>query len=489
MAEPDADGRGFHGPLCWLVTAVVGLLVGSTLALVIPGDAANHAPVIPLWLVAPFALLLASIALMPFIHAGFWHRHYPDFAFFLGGLIAGYYLLAYRGTEASHEASHDLLHAVTEYYAFIALVGGLFVVSGGILVDLRGRGTPALNTLLLLAGSVLANLVGTTGASMLLIRPFMRVNRGRLRPLHIVLFILIVSNGAGCLTPIGDPPLYLGFLKGVPFFWTLEHLWPDWILVVGLLLAVFYVYDAIVERRQQRTFSPLPTSEEAADLMERQLRSRYGLAISGVGGLVCLALMIAGVFVDPILHRFAKVEGIPVGATLQLLVALTAYLTAPRAILASNDFNFGPVKEVGLLFLGIFVTMVPALSYLGEHGHSFGINSPSAFYYGTGFLSAVLDNAPTYANFLQIALGPKPITPESLRDFLATPDGVIVLDAISTAAVFFGAMTYIGNGPNFMVKAIAESSGVAMPSFFGYLLRAVVILLPVLVIHWIVFIR
>jgi Na+/H+ antiporter NhaD/arsenite permease-like protein len=468
---------------------VIGLVAGSALALAVPGQAANHAPVIPLWLVAPFALLLASIALMPFIHSRFWHRHYPDFAFVLGGLIAGYYLFAYRGTDAAHEASHDLLHAVIEYYAFIALVGGLFIVSGGILVDLRGRGTPPLNTLLLLAGSLLANLVGTTGASMLLIRPFMRVNRGRLRPLHIVLFILIVSNGGGSLTPIGDPPLYLGFLKGVPFFWTLEHLWQDWLLVVGLLLAVFYGYDAMVERRRQQTFSPLPTSEEAADLMEHQLRSDYGLRVSGASGLLFLTLMVAGVFVDPLLHRFAKIEGIPVGATLQVLIALAAYLTAPRAILAANDFNLGPVKEVGLLFLGIFITMVPALSYLGEHGHSFGINSPSAFYYGTGFLSAVLDNAPTYANFLQIALGPKPITPESLRAFLATPEGVIVLDAISTAAVFFGAMTYIGNGPNFMVKAIAESSGVAMPSFFGYLRWTLLILLPVLIIHWVVFIR
>jgi Na+/H+ antiporter NhaD/arsenite permease-like protein len=480
-----------HGPKLWAASGIAGLALGALASLLLPAAIHDGHPVTPVWLVAPFVLLLASIALMPFVSAHFWHRHYPDFAFVLGGFVAGYYLAAYRqpapGGHLPYGAEH-MLHAALEYYSFIALVGGLFVVSGGILVDIRGRGRPLVNTAILGGGAVLANIIGTTGASMLLIRPFMRVNRGRLRPIHIVLFIFIVSNCGGSLTPVGDPPLYLGFLKGVPFFWTLEHLWEDWLLVIGSLLAVFYAIDRFYCGRRP-TIAPVVTEDEAQNLIEAEIRLPLGLHLSGLRSMVALVLMIAAVFIDPVLKVYAGIEGYPVGATFQIVVAVVAYFAANRTILKQNDFNFGPVREVGLLFFGIFLTMAPALSYLAAHGRELGIDSPTAFYFGTGALSAFLDNAPTYVNFLQLAFGSTPIDRPGILNFVAEPRGVLILDAISTGAVFFGAMTYIGNGPNFMVKAIAESEAVPMPSFFGYIGRAVAILLPVLVLHWFVFIR
>jgi Na+/H+ antiporter NhaD/arsenite permease-like protein len=442
-------------------------------------------------------LLLASIALMPFVSTRLWHLHFPDFAFFLGGITTGYYLLGFNVPDPAHHGmtygQYHMLHAGLEYYSFIALVGGLYIVSGGILVDIRGYSGPFKNTCILGIGAVLANIVGTTGASMLLIRPFMRINRGRLLPIHVVFFIFIVSNCGGALTPIGDPPLYLGFLKGVPFTWTMTHLWKDWLLVVGTLLLVFYCVDRFYVGRRPvpQTFSPLPTLDEAGNLMEAEIRAKPGLRISGAVGLAALVLMIGGVFIDPAILKWgpAGLRGLPVGATFQILVAAAAYFLAPRGILKQNDFNFGPVKEVGLLFLGIFATMQPALAYLGAHGKDLGLDSATAYYFGTGTLSAFLDNAPTYLNFLQIALGEAAITRENVLAFIATDRGALLLHAISNAAVFFGAMTYIGNGPNFMVKAIAESEGVRMPSFLHYVLLAVMILLPVLLLHWAVFIR
>jgi Na+/H+ antiporter NhaD/arsenite permease-like protein len=532
--------RGFHGPRCWVASAILGLLLGLAWGAALPpasgaADAVAHdfrikettpagevreslpsgdvipwsdtpaasiapddgahapghhaAPPIPLSVCIPFGLLLASIALMPFISARFWHDHYPDFAFLLGSLVAGYYLGALGGF-----GRHALLHALIEYYSFIALIGGLFVVSGGILIHVNTRATPLANTLLLAFGAVLANIVGTTGASMLLIRPFMRMNAGRLRPIHVVLFIFIISNCAGCLTPIGDPPLYLGYLKGVPFEWTLVHLWPMWALCIGMLLAIFFVIDARI---------PPAASSSRSDQYATTER-RAPLTVKGGPAFVCLALMVAGVFIDPLLKKHAGIEGIPVGATFQLIVAAVAYALANPDIHDENAFSFGPVKEVAMLFVGIFLTMIPALGYLSANAGELGVETPTQFYFFTGSLSAVLDNAPTYLNFGQAALGllHLPLNAEGLDRFIHNDfevvhasgevvkfHGMVLLEAISLGAVFFGAMTYIGNGPNFMVKAISEAAGVRMPSFFGYLARAVLILLPVLVVVWAVFIR
>lgn len=442
-------------------------------------DDHGPAPIIPLWLAIPFVTLLLSIALMPFVSEPIWHRHFADFAFFLGGITLAYYLAAFDQPDYFHGLSYgqyQMLHVGLEYYQFIALIGGLYVASGGILIDVQGRGRPAINTAMLAFGAVIANIVGTTGASVLLIRPFMRVNRGRLKPMHVVMFIFIVSNCGGCLTPIGDPPLYLGFLKGVPFEWTLINLWPMWLACVGMLLAIFFVLDTRI--------GPPEEDEAPADEPVR-------VRISGLSGFIALGLIIAGVFLDPTLKRFTSAfEGVPLGATFQILVAAGAYAVASRENLKANEFTFFPVKEVGLLFVGIFTTMAPALGYLAEHGDQLGLETPTRFYFATGLLSGFLDNAPTYLNFLQVAFASLhiPLNPENVHEFLATERGHAYLAAISLGAVFFGAMTYIGNGPNFMVRAIAESSGLKMPSFFGYVMRALVTLLPVLVVIWLVFV-
>jgi len=529
----------FEGPIVWIVALVVGLGLGFALTKILPPEyaAANNSapaatptapapipaeqavpadptsqpaaspqpqkPRISLILCIPFALLLGCIALMPFVNMHFWHHHFPDISFFLGGIVTGYYLNAFNLPDFNHGLTYgqySMLHAVIEYYSFIALVGGLFVVSGTILIELRGRATPGLNTALLLFGALLANLVGTTGASMLLIRPFLRINQGRLRPIHVVLFIFIVSNCGGALTPIGDPPLYLGYLKGVPFAWPVQNLAGEWAFVVGLLLVIFYAIDRSIAKKEKREFGQHPSSTQGSRDSDNDPRSqttptsghaRFGFSIRGGVGIACLALMVFGVFIDPIVKSLAAtlpaLQGYPLGATFQLAVATFAFILAPRAILDANQFSFFPVKEVGLLFLGIFLTMVPALGFLAANGSKLGVNSPTTFYFATGALSAILDNAPTYLNFLQIAFGDTEITPSAIRVWLQTHEHVLDLRAISAAAVFFGAMTYIGNGPNFMVKAIAEASLVKMPSFFGYLGLALMILLPVLVANWALF--
>ncbi len=485
---------GFQGPWCWLVTTAAGAILGGAAPLLMPATYVDGRPLMPVWLVAPFAVLLLSIATMPFISGRIWHSHFPDFAFFLGSFVAAYYLLGYhRPAEHSHGLSYgaaEMLHAAEEYLAFVAVVLGLYVVSGGVLIEVRRRGTPLVNTLLLGVGAILANLVGTTGASMLLIRPFMRINTGRLRPIHIVLFIFVVSNCGGCLTPIGDPPLYLGFIKGVPFSWTARNLWPNWLLVNGCLLGIFYLID--------RRIGPAVNPPQPAEL-------RGGIRVRGIASILSLALILATVIGGPAIVNMTGLHRWPVVAATLVIIAVTAYVLAPRDILAANEFTFFPVKEVGLLFLGIFLTMTPALGYLAANGARMGMTTPTDFYFGTGSLSAVLDNAPTYLNCLQVAVadpsinpmapGRTVIDPETIRAVLYEAPGVDrlvgvrVLDAVSAAAVFFGAMTYIGNGPNFMVKAIAEQAGVDMPSFFGYLVLASTILLPILVLNWALLIR
>lgn len=467
----------FSGPKTWALSAFVGALCGLALIGVLSpqfDDAGD--PCVELALVIPFVLLLLLIAAMPLINGRLWHAYFPDAAFFLGSVVAAYYVAGYgsRGRE-------QLLHTAREYYSFIALVGGLYVVSGGILTDIRGRGRPWTNTAILGTGALLANVVGTTGASVLLIRPFIRFNRGRLRPMHVLFFIFIVSNCGGCLTPIGDPPLYLGFLKGVPFEWTLTHLWKNWLVIVAPLLVAFFAVDWYFERTHSRR------GVQHTDPPESELHRRpHGppITLRGAIGLIGLALMVAGVFIDPLLRNAGWHSHFPVSATFQIVVAIGVYFLSDRELYRGNEFSFFPVKEVGLLFLGIFATMVPALGYLAAHGPALNVRTPTQFYFLTGLLSAVLDNAPTYMNFLQLAVGDAELAGESVRARLLTGDGAQVLAAISTGAVCFGAMTYIGNGPNFMVRSIAESAGVEMPSFIGYVVRASLLLLPVLLLHW-----
>ena len=396
-------------------------------------------PAVPLWLVAPFALLLACIALMPFIHRGFWHEHYPDFAFALGGLISGHYLVAFRTPDHHRPAlsygASSLLHALQEYYAFIALVGGLFVVSGGILVDVRGRGRPALNTALLAIGAVLANIVGTTGASMLLIRPYMRINRGRLKPIHIVMFIFIISNCTGPdahRRPAALPGLPQGCAVPLDAEAPLAGLGPG----CGPAPADLPRHrcrgrDPAVQHDRPDPRHPRGPPPHGRGT-RRQARPppprRHRPDVPGPHD--------PGRLPRPAHRPPRRPHRHPLRRHVPGPGRVASYRLAPREILADNDFSFAPVKEVALLFLGIFLTMTPALAYLSEHGQALGVTSPTAFYFFTGSLSAMLDNAPTYANFLQVAFGPTDITPAAIRDYLATPAGPTTLAAISTGAVF-----------------------------------------------------
>ncbi len=453
----------------------------------------------PLFLVVPFALLLLMIATGPLFYPEHWHHHYPKYALGFGLAIAAYYLVVLR-------TATPVVHAAEEYLAFIALLLALFVASGSILIRTDFAGTPRANTLLLLVGAVLSNFIGTTGASMLLIRPYMRLNAGRLRPYHIVFFIFVVSNVGGSLTPIGDPPLFLGFLRGVPFFWTLTHLWYIWLPTLLVLLAVFYVVDrrnpAASRRERAKVFGDpdVEPGEYADDIAP--VHTRRHVAIEGGRGFAWLAVVIALVFLDPNVLPWVPdlhdAFGVPFGIREVLMfgVAFLAYRTASRSALEGNSFTFGPIKEVAWLFVGIFLTMQPALELIRLFAQqNAGALNATTFYFGTGILSGVLDNAPTYVSFLSAAMGKFGLDVNVAADvayFAAEHEGAAeswyYLQAISVAAVFWGAMTYIGNGPNFMVKAIAESAGAETPTFVAYVVRyALPILLPLYVLVWLIF--
>lgn len=413
---------------------------------------------VPFYAMIPFLAMLLAIAVMPFLFKHHWERFYAWWSVALGALSVGYYLLG-RGEVT------PVLHTAHEYFSFLAMVGSLFVVAGGIHINVKGEAKPWANVLFLAIGSVISNLIGTTGASMLLIRPWIRMNKYRITGFHVAFFVFLVSNVSGVLTPVGDPPLFLGFLKGVPFWWTLQHCWQPWLVGTGLLLAIFWVWDAINFRRAPKAV--------------REKETAHGeWRFAGLHNLVFLAAILGSVFVN---HPPFLREGIMLGA------ALASWLTTPRAIHESNDFNLEPIKEVAWLFLGIFATMIPALAFLQANAGSMGLHTPWHFYWATGLLSGVLDNAPTYLAFLATALGLQGLDLNTgMAEFIRT-DGP-VLTAISVGAVFFGAMTYIGNGPNFMVKAIAERAKVETPGFFGYILRyAVPVLLPVLFLVGILF--
>ena len=418
--------------------------------------------------VIPFGLLLTSIAVLPLINKHWWEEKYPLISLSLAVIVAAHYLFQIHHPEA-------LVHAGIEYISFICLIGSLFVVSGGIHINVKGEATPLVNTVFLFIGAVLANFLGTTGASMVLIRPWMRMNKYRLTAFHIVFFIFIVSNIGGSLTPIGDPPLFLGYLKGVPFFWVLEHLWMIWLPTIGVLLAVFFVMDSMNFRRAPKEVRDKETAHEE-------------WRFQGTHNVIFLGMILGSVFVNnpPFLRE-----------AIMVLAAALSYFTTPKSIHESNDFNFLPIKEVAILFAGIFVTMIPALEWLEHNASTLGITSPGQFFWGCGVLSAVLDNAPTYLNFLSAAIGIFGV-PTGAEHAAAAEGSVAMLltqhpqyvRAISVAAVFFGAVTYIGNGPNFLVKSIADQSKAHTPSFFGYIFRySLPILIPIFGVVWFFFFR
>ncbi len=463
------------------------------------------------WMMVPFGVLLALIALAPLFFADWWGRHYPKVALLLALVTLSYYLFL-----LPQPATSTVLHTGYEYLSFIALIGSLFVVSGGIHINVKGEATPFNNVVFLAVGAVIANVLGTTGASMLLIRPWLRMNKYRITAHHVVFFIFIVSNVGGCLTPIGDPPLFLGYLKGIPFWWVAEHCWPMWAVGVAMLLGIFYVLD-------RRNYLRAP-KQIRATLAEPHDQWRF----DGLGNLFFLAVILGAVFIEkPLFLR----EG------LMLAAALGSYFTTRQPVHEANHFNFHPIQEVAILFIGIFATMMPALDWLQLHAGEMGNPTPAFFYWGSGILSSALDNAPTYLSFLKAVFGAfvhadtiqavqhllqnggadlAQQTEAVQQTFLALKkyhashlaSGAVSVEqievafllgnaafnqyivAISVGAVFFGANTYIGNGPNFMVKSIAEHAKVHTPTFLGYVFKFTLpFMLPVLLVIWLVFFR
>ena len=486
-------------------------------------------PINILWTI-PFVLLLACIALMPFINKHLWERHYAKVAIGLAALPALYYFVILRQPA-------PWLGAMEEYLSFIILLGSLYIISGGIVIRVNRKASPLANASLLLVGAIVANLFGTTGASMLLIRPFLRMNRGHLKPYHIVFFIFIVSNCGGMLTPIGDPPLFLGYLQGIPFRWTLDHLFFIWSFVIAALLIVFFVIDTIDHAAQARS----PAEDEGPQMH-----------ILGIANFVFISGVLFAVFRPGFFDIVERVSiwGFSVPNALSLLASrevlmVAAAVVSRRATSAKvyqlNEFSYAPIREVAILFIGIFSTMAPALGWLGQNASHLPIKTPGQFYFTSGSLSSVLDNAPTYLTFLKMELGRLDasevdqaktiidqmhefqrvglpargtVSPnvaaaldsmvthhrDAILDGSTTRDQVQVafllgipslnalLIAISAGSVLFGACTYIGNGPNFMVKSIAEASGAKTPGFLGYILcYTLPILLPIYVAVWLIF--
>lgn len=439
-------------------------------AVALPAHAAAHVgSELPLWSVVPFALMLLGIAALPLAMPRPWERHRfkAVLSAALGVPVAVWMAALDPGT---------VVHAAREYLAFIVLLGTLFVIAGGIVLRGTLAGTPGLNSGLLALGAVLASLVGTTGASMLLIRPLLRANSVRRRTTHVVIFfIFVVSNAGGLLTPLGDPPLFLGFLRGVPFSWTLRLL-PQWLFVNGILLLVFFVLDSTVFR-----------SEDLAtpgDLDKVAVAHQVPLSVAGKRN----ALFLAGAVALLIASGWLRLPGWVQGLGLLAMAALSL-VTTPRALRRENGFTWGPIVEVAILFAGIFATMIPALEVLNSRGARLGLTEPWQFFWASGLLSSFLDNAPTYLAFASAASGLVGTDAADLAQLLARPGGPALLAAVALGSVLMGANTYVGNGPNFMVKAIAEAGGVRMPGFFGYMAYSASVLLPIFAAVTFVFLR
>ncbi len=465
------------------------------------------------WMILPFVLLLTLIALAPLFFAEWWGKHYGKVACGLGMILVLYYILRL-------DASDHVLAIACDYARFIALIGSLFVVSGGIHITVKGEATPLANVTFLFIGAILANFLGTTGASMLLIRPWLRMNKYRITGHHIIFFIFIVSNVGGCLTPIGDPPLYLGYLKGIPFWWVAEQCWAIWATAIAILLSMFFAVDY---RNYLR--APKPIREKLAEPPDKW-------RVDGKSNLVFLGIILGAAFVEhpPFLREL-----------IMIAAAAGSYFSTRPQVRQANTFSFHPIKEVAILFAGIFATMMPALDLLQGHAGKFGSLTPAVFYSGSGALSSVLDNAPTYLTFLsalfgslvnpdvtaqvqhllhnpgftlamvtgphaeeirqtmaalqkyhgsQLAAGTIGLEQISICVLLGNPAFSRFITAISAGAVFFGANTYIGNGPNFMVKAIADHHKVHTPTFLGYIGNYTLpFMVPMLLIVWWIFFR
>lgn len=437
----------------------------------------------------PFAGLLLCIAVLPLVKAEWWEAHQPHAVVFWSLLFVLPFAFVYGPGQAFEKVLECI---VDDYLTFIILLFGLFCVSGNITLEGDLAGSPRINVGLLLIGTMLSSWIGTTGASMLMVRPIIKMNAWRKRRSHImVFFIFLISNIGGCLTPIGDPPLLMGFMRGVPFFWSL-HLFPVLLFNVVILLTIFYFLD----RRAYR-------KDIAEGLKPDISKPGTEVHILGLHNLIFLAMIVAAVILSgtlPGMAAFQDAEGAVRGihlfgevtltypALIEVMIILVAaflsFKTTSVEIRRKNHFTWGAIQEVAVLFVGIFITMQPALMILKANGASLGLNKPFEMFWATGCLSSFLDNTPTYLVFLTTA-GALGFT-EGMPTILGTVP-VAMLEAISCGAVFMGANTYIGNAPNFMVKSISDENGIRMPSFFGYLLWSVTFLIPVFLLDMLVF--
>ena len=456
------------------------LLSGAAVALAAEEGASGGGFVPPVWTIVPFVGMLLSIALFPLVAPHFWEHHFGKISAVWLAIAVILMFVSVPGEVSFVDAyGHEFFKTYEEYIAFIVLLGSLFVISGGIYISGNLPGIPLVNTGIIVVGTILASVIGTTGAAMLLIRPLIRANQDRRSQVHVVLFfVFLVCNVGGSLTPIGDPPLFLGFLQGIPFEWTLG-LFPEWLFTSVILIAAFYAMDTFLARREN---------------LQRESGVRITVKIQGGANFLLLLGVVVAVIMSGTLHFDTVIPFFGLGVLhipalirdgSQIALAAISMAITAKVIRESNHFNFEPIKEVAYLFIGIFTTMIPALMLLNARGGELGLDSPLAYFWVTGTLSAFLDNAPTYLTFLATAMGSLGI--DQAVDMTAAGQPENILRGISLGAVFMGAMTYIGNGPNFMVKAIAEGAGIKMPSFFGSLAYSVVILLPVFFVMTLIF--
>lgn len=436
---------------------------------------------LPLWSIVPFAGMLLSIAVFPLVKDAWWEKNKGYVVAFWSLLFLVPFAIGY-GAEVAAEQFLEVVFG--DYVTFIVLLFGLFCVAGNI--ELKGnlRGTPKTNVIMLLIGALLASWIGTTGASMLMIRPLIRANSWRRRKVQVmVFFIFLVSNIGGCLTPVGDPPLLMGFTRGVPFFWSTVNLFPVLLLNVILLLALFFVLDTRALKK-----------DLAEGLKYQESEKKEPLKLVGKHNIIFMAMIVVAVILS---SQIPNDVGIPIykeiifplssiiEVAIILLAAFLSFKTTKKEIREENHFTWGAISEVAILFIGIFITMIPALIILKARGAELGLSQPWQMFWATGALSSFLDNTPTYLVFMTTAG-----TLEATGSVIATTVGDIsvkMLMAISVGAVFMGANTYIGNAPNFMVKSIAEENDIKMPSFFGYIVWSVSCLIPVFIIDTIVF--
>ena len=448
-----------------ILLSIVGCVYASHL------NATGKENELPIYAVLPFIIMLLCIAILPLINGTWWHKNFHKVSLVIGlPMVAA--TLAFNWTW--------VYHTLVEYASFITLLASLFIISGGILIKENLKISPAVNCIVLLIGAILASFIGTTGAAMLLIRPMIRLNKERKNKVHIIIFfIFIIANIGGCLTPLGDPPLFLGFLQGVPFLWTLKLL-PAWAMTNGMLIMLFFIIDSTLLKKEKYT--------------DKIKHTGPILTIHGKRNFLFLAGVLGAIVIYSQLPN--SMHAVYKNVIQILIMALMAWLSwrySSKKHRADNGFTWFPIKEVAILFAAIFASMIPALKVLEARGAELGVTQPYQFFWATGALSSFLDNAPTYLSFLSLG---KSVTAQ----LLVTDPGLhvvnilgghpvsnMILLAISMGAVFMGAMTYIGNGPNFMIKSVAEETGIKMPSFFTYMLWSICILIPIFILNTFVF--